>query len=168
MELKEIKLEEKIEKYLVSKGGYTIGDPTAYDTLKGYNPKSLIEFIKTTQAKKWNKLNEIKGPNTVDYFCNMVEKEIKEFGLLSTLRGKIKLFGMEFRLIYFKPETDINPDLIELYNHNICECVRQLHYSINNNNSLDITLFINGFPLVTMELKNQYCQQKMRLENHLL
>lgn len=159
MELKEIKLEEKIEKYLTTKGGYVVGDPTAYDTLKGYNPKSLIEFIKTTQAKNWNRLNEIHGDTTTEYFCNMVEKEIKEFGLLATLRGKIKLNGMEFKLIYFKPETDINPDLIDLYNHNICECVRQLHYSVNNNNSLDVTLFINGFPLVTMELKNQYTGQ---------
>ncbi len=159
MELKEIKLEEKIEKYLITKGGYVVGDPTAYDTLKGYNPKSLIEFIKTTQAKNWNRLNEIHGDTTTEYFCNMVEKEIKEFGLLATLRGKIKLNGMEFKLIYFKPETDINPDLIDLYNHNICECVRQLHYSVNNNNSLDVTLFINGFPLVTMELKNQYTGQ---------
>ena len=156
MELKEIKLEEKIERYLTNKGGYIVGDSTAYDTLKGYNPKSLIDFIKTTQAKNWNRLNEIHGDTTTEYFCTMVEKEIKEFGLLATLRGKIKLNGMEFKLIYFKPETDINPDLLDLYNHNICECVRQLHYSINNNNSLDITLFINGFPLVTMELKNQY------------
>ena len=89
----------------------------------------------------------------------MVEKEIKEFGLLQTLRGKIKLNGIEFKLIYFKPETDINPDLGDLYNHNICECVRQLHYSAVNNNSLDVVLFINGFPLVTMELKNQYTGQ---------
>ena len=159
MELKEIKLEEKIEKYLTGKGGYSEGDPTGYDTLKGYNPKSLIEFIKATQIKNWNKLNEKHGDNTTNYFCDMVEKEIKEFGLLATLRSKIKLNGLEFKLIYFKPETDINLDLVDLYNHNICECVRQLHYSVNNNNSLDITLFINGFPLVTMELKNQYTGQ---------
>lgn len=161
MELKEIKLEEKIEKYLVSKGGYTIGDPDEYDSLKGYNPKSLIKFIKTTQPKNWNKLNEIHGEITPEYFVSMVEREIKEFGLLATLRGKIKLNGMEFKLIYFKPETDINSELVELYNHNVCECVRQLHYSINNNNSLDIVLFINGFPLVTMELKNQYTGQNI-------
>lgn len=161
MELKEIKLEEKIEKYLVSKGGYTIGDPDGYDSLKGYNPKSLIKFIKTTQPKNWNKLNEIHGEITPEYFVSMVEKEIKEFGLLAILRGKIKLNGMEFKLIYFKPETDINSELVELYNHNVCECVRQLHYSINNNNSLDIVLFINGFPLVTMELKNQYTGQNI-------
>lgn len=159
METKEINLEEKIQKYLVTKGGYAIADELGYEPLNGYKPKSLLDFIQITQTKNWFRLCQIHGDTTAEYFCSMVEKEIKEFGLLQTLRGKIKLNGIEFKLIYFKPETDINPDLGDLYNHNICECVRQLHYSAVNNNSLDIVLFINGFPLVTMELKNQYTGQ---------
>lgn len=159
METKEINLEEKIQKYLITKGGYAVADEQGYEPLNGYKPKSLISFIQTTQTKNWFKLCQIHGDNTAEYFCSMVEREIKEFGLLQTLRGKIKLNGIEFKLIYFKPETDINPDLGDLYNHNICECVRQLHYSPVNNNSLDIVLFINGFPIVTMELKNQYTGQ---------
>lgn len=159
METKEINLEIEIEKYLTSKGGYIKSDEIGYEPLNGYKPKTLIEFIKKTQPQKWNRLNEIHGDLTNEYFCKYVEKEIQEFGLLATLRGKIKLNGLEFKLIYFKPETDYNPELKELYESNICECVRQLHYSIDNNNSLDVVLFINGFPLVTMELKNQYTGQ---------
>lgn len=159
METKEINLEEKIEKYLINGGGYSPSTEVGYDANKGYKPKSLLEFIQTTQSKNWDRLCQIHGDTTAEYFCTMVEKEIKEFGLLQTLRGKIKLNGIEFRLVYFKPETDINPDLGELYNKNVCECVRQLHYSVSNNNSLDVVLFINGFPIVTMELKNQYTGQ---------
>lgn len=159
METKEINLEEIIQRYLVTKGGYSIADDLGYEPLKGYRPQSLLDFIQVTQNKSWLKLYQIHGDTTEEYFCTMVEKEIKEFGLLQTLRGKIKLNGLEFRLMYFRPETDINPDLGDLYDHNICECVRQLHYSVLNNNSLDIVLFINGFPLVTLELKNQYTGQ---------
>ena len=159
METKEINLEEKIEKYLITKGGYSTSTEAGYEPLNGYKPKSLLDFIQTTQTKNWFRLCQIHGDTTAEYFCSMVEKEIKEFGLLQTLRGKIKLNGIEFKLIYFRPETDINPDLGDLYNHNICECVRQLHYSAVNNNSLDVVLFINGFPIVTMELKNQYTGQ---------
>ena len=159
METKEINLEEKIEEYLTTKGGYVKSNELGYDALKGYKPSSLIKFIKTTQSKSWKKLEEIHGSITEDYFLKMVENQIKEFGLLATLRSKIKLNGLEFRLIYFRPETGINEENVELYNNNYCECVRQLHYSVNNNNSLDVTLFINGFPLVTMELKNQYTGQ---------
>ena len=157
--IREIKFEEKIEEYLTTQGGYIKSNEIGFDSLKGYKPDSLIKFIKTTQEKNWDKLIKIHGDITEDYFLKMVEKQIKEFGLLETLRGKIKLNGLEFRLIYFKPETSINYDTVNLYAQNICECVRQLHYSINNNNSLDTVLFINGFPLVTLELKNQYTGQ---------
>jgi len=159
METKEINLEEKIEEYLITKGGYEKSNEIGFDSLKGYNPSSLIKFIKTSQKKNWKKLEDIHGSITEEYFLKMVEKEIKEFGLLATLREKIKLNGLEFKLIYFKPETKINEDNINLYNSNICECVRQLHYSVDTNNSLDVVLFVNGFPLVTMELKNQYTGQ---------
>lgn len=159
METREIRLEENIEEYLTTYGGYIKSDEVGYDPLKGYKPNRLISFIKSSQEKNWNKLLSIHGDITEDYFLNMVEKQIKEFGLLETLRNKIKLNGLEFKLIYFAPETSINYDTVNLYSMNICECVRQLHYSIKNNNSLDVVLFINGFPIVTLELKNQYTGQ---------
>ena len=148
--IREIKFEEKIEDYLTTQGGYIKSNEIGYEPLKGYKPDSLLKFIKNTQEKNWNKLVKIHGDITEEYFLKYVEKEIKEFGLLETLRNKIKLNGLEFRLIYFKPETSINYDTVNLYNENICECVRQLHYSVNNSNSLDTVLFINGFPLDRM------------------
>ena len=166
METQEKNFEESIEKYLVTKGGYHISDGLGYDRLKGYNLKVLIDFIASTQNKKWMKLMSIHGEYTKDYFLKKVEEQIKEHGLLSTLRDKIKLDGMEFRLVFFKPETSMNPELEELYDGNILECVRQLHYSMDNENSVDITLFVNGFPIVIMELKNQYTGQDINNSIH--
>ena len=132
METQEKNFEETIQKYLITKGGYHISDGLGYDRLKGYNPKVLIDFIASTQNKKWMKLMSLHGKYTKDYFLKKVEEQIKEHGLLSTLRDKIKLDGMEFRLVFFKPETSMNSELEELYDCNILECVRQLHYSIDN------------------------------------
>ena len=166
METQEKDFEKAIEKYLVTKGGYHISAGLGYDRLKGYNPKSLIDFIVLTQNKKWMKLISIHGEYTEEYFLKKVEQQIKEYGLLSTLRDKIKLDGMEFKLVFFKPETTMNHELEELYEENILECVRQLHYSMNNENSVDITLFVNGFPIVIMELKNQYTGQDINNSMH--
>ena len=166
METQEKNFEESIEKYLVTKGGYHISDGLGYDRLKGYSPKALIDFIASTQNKKWMRLVSIHGEYTKEYFLKKVEEQIKEHGLLATLRDKIKLDGMEFRLVFFKPETTMNPDLEELYDGNILECVRQLHYSMDNENSVDITLFVNGFPIVIMELKNQYTGQDINNSIH--
>ena len=143
MNYKEINFEESIQKYLVTKGGYHISDGLGYDRLKGYNPKVLIDYIASTQNKKWMKLTSIHGEYTKDYFLKKVEEQIKEHGLLATLRDKIKLDGMDFKLVYFKPETSMNLELKELYDGNTLECVRQLHYSPKNENSIDITLFVN-------------------------
>ena len=68
METQEKNFEESIEKYLVTKGGYHISDGLGYDRLKGYNPKVLIDFIASTQNKKWMKLMSIHGEYTKDYF----------------------------------------------------------------------------------------------------
>ena len=159
METQEKNFEEIIQEYLVTKGGYHISDGLGYDRLRGYNPQILIDFIASTQTKKWMRLMTIHGKNTEEYFLRKVEEQIKEHGLLATLRDKIKLDGMDFKLVYFKPETSMNLELKELYDGNTLECVRQLHYSPKNENSIDITLFVNGFPIVIMELKNQYTGQ---------
>ena len=45
------------------------------------------------------------------------------------------------------------------YEENICQCIRQWHYSPRNNNSVDMMLAVNGIPLVAIELKNQLTGQ---------
>ena len=77
MQTKEINLEEKIEEYLITKGGYDKSNRLGFDSLKGYKTSNLIKFIKTTQSKNWKKLEEIHGSITEEYFLKMVEKVIK-------------------------------------------------------------------------------------------
>lgn len=40
-----------------------------------------------------------------------------------------------------------------LYEKNILSITRQVHYSLKNENSIDVVLFINGLPVATLELK---------------
>ena len=44
--------------------------------------------------------------------------------------------------------------------------VRQLHYSPNSNKSIDIAIFINGIPIITIELKNQLTGQNIDDSDH--
>ena len=88
MQTQEKNFEESIQKYLVTNGGYHISDGLGYDRLKGYNPNVLINFIASTQNKKWMKLMSIYGEYTKDYFLKKVEEQIKEHGLLATLRDR--------------------------------------------------------------------------------
>ena len=82
-------------------------------------------------------------------------------GLLSVLRHGFKHRGMDFRVCYFKPESTLNDVAVKRYSQNVCQCIRQWHYSEQNNNSVDMMLAINGIPVVAIELKNQLTGQNV-------
>ena len=62
----------------------------------------------------------------------------------------------------FEPKSNLNEDHLNLYKLNSFSLIRQLHYSVNNENSIDMVLFLNGIPIVTMELKNQLTGQNYK------
>ncbi len=55
----------------------------------------------------------------------------------------------------------MNPEHQTLYQGNRFSLVRQLKYSQKNENSIDIALFLNGLPIVTVELKNSLTGQML-------
>ena len=80
-------------------------------------------------------------------------------GLLKVFRQGFTDRGIKFRAVFWKPETTINPTTQMQYDANILHCTRQLHYSVHNENSIDIVLFANSIPVVSMELKCQFTGQ---------
>lgn len=157
--LKEKAFEEAIEEYLIAKGGYEKGSPKNFDREAALDKDTLIDFIKATQPKKWERYCNIYGSSAEVNFIKRFTKEVSTNGLLAVLRRGFKDRGIEFRVCYFKPETSINEETVKLYNLNRLHCTRQLHYSLLNENSIDIVLFLNGIPVVSMELKCQFTGQ---------
>ena len=78
---------------------------------------------------------------------------------LDVLRNGIKDRGQKLYLSYFKPANNKTPEHEENYAKNRLGLVRQLQYSTRNKNEIDIVLFINGIPVVTLELKNALTRQ---------
>ncbi len=156
---KEKRFEQDIEEYLTTKGGYIKGDSKAFDRKLALDVNTFVEFIRTSQPKQWERFQKIYGADSekqiVDRFC----REVKMVGLLKVFRQGFTDRGIKFRAVFFKPETTINPTTMAQYNANILHCTRQLHYSLQNENSIDIVLFINGIPVVSMELKCQFTGQ---------
>tara|TARA_X000000950_G_C13915612_1_gene660854 strand:+ start:3221 stop:6163 length:2943 start_codon:yes stop_codon:yes gene_type:complete len=126
----------------------------------------VIDFIKNTQQEKWNKLIEINGVQTEKKLLKRISSEISKRGIIDVIRNKVVDLGIEFDLCYYQPKSDLNPDLKKLYDFNKFTLVRQLHYSTKNENSIDIVLFLNGLPLITIELKNEYTGQNFKNAEH--
>lgn len=158
-ELKEKAFEEAIEEYLITEGGYAKGNPKNFNRELALDTSTLIDFVKRTQPKKWERYMTIYGSASEESFIKRFCKEVKTNGLLAVLRHGFKDRGIKFEVAYFKPANTDNPKTVKLYEENILHCTRQLHYSVFNENSIDIVLFLNGIPIVSMELKCQFTGQ---------
>ncbi len=62
--------------------------------------------------------------------------------------------NIRFALCFFQPASTLNPDLVRFYETNILSVIRQVRYSLKNENAIDVVLFVNGIPVATAELKN--------------
>lgn len=156
---REKKLEEAIEYFLTQEGGFQKGDLTTFNKELALDTDTLLNFIQTTQPKEWERYSTVYGVTADKAFLDRFCKEVRQLGLIHVLRQGITDRGIKFRVAFFRPETGLNEQTRELYEQNILTCTRQLHYSIRNNNSLDMVLFLNGIPIVTLELKDQFSGQ---------
>jgi len=157
----EYRFEEWIELSLRDKGYTTILD-TEYDRTQCILPNHLIHFIQSTQPDKWEKLEEQYGDLTRKRVLTRISTEISKKGLIKVLREGVVDRGVYLEMVYFQPKSGLNPEHHDLYGKNKFQLVRQLHYSSQNNNSIDLVLFLNGVPLLTMELKNQLTGQNIK------
>ena len=158
-EIKERQFEADIEASLCSQGGYTKGDPAAFDRKLALDKAAFISFIKTTQPKEWEKCATMHGADTERYLIDRFCREVKFNGLLQVLRHGFTDRGVTLKAVFWKPETGLNATSLFRYEKNILHCTRQLHYCPNNENSVDIVLFLNGIPVVSLELKCQFTGQ---------
>lgn len=154
----EVAFEMVIEKYLLD-NAYHFIDKKRYDKEKAIFPETAIAFIKTTQVKEWNKLQALLGANTGEQVLKDLCKWMDTYGSLATLRHGFKCYGHTLYVAFFKAAHTMNPELEESFAKNIVGITRQLQYSNRNNNSLDVTLSVNGIPIATLELKNPMTSQ---------
>ena len=161
IEYKEIRIEKDIEHYLLTSGGYTKGDMSTYDRKKAIDMAKLIEFIKSTQPKEWERYERNYKDEAEKRLFKRFNEEVEVSGLLHVLRYGINDRGVRLRIAYFRPESTLNYDVIERYNKNILTCTRQFKYSTENENSIDMVLSLNGIPIVAIELKNQITGQSI-------
>ena len=155
----EKRFEQDIEESLLTEGGYHKGNPSAFNREFGLDVETFVSFIKNSQPKKWERYTRIYGHDSEKEIISRFCREVKNNGLLHVMRKGFIDRGITFNVIFWKPETTLNTTTITQYNSNIFHCTRQLHYSVSNENSIDIVLFINGIPVVSMELKCQFTGQ---------
>src|SRR5690606_24222767 len=153
--------ESAIEYSLIEKGGYKKGNPLDYSPELGLFKYDVLKFLQETQADKWESISQIHGEHVNDRVIQRLIKEMDLRGSLDVLRNGFTDYGIRFQMAYFKPASGLNPDALTLYNQNELKIYRQVYFSSKNKKSVDIVLSINGIPVATAELKNQFTGQNI-------
>ena len=158
--------EGEIEKYLISpEGGWTKADDSGYrnDMYRGMalDIVTLTDFVKTSQPMAWRRFERMCNIDPVRQFYKAFDSAVQQVGLIEVLRHGFKHRGVQFSVCFFAPESTLNQLAVENYKKNVCQCIRQWHYSETNNNTVDMMLAINGIPVVAIELKNQLTGQSI-------
>ena len=157
--LKERSFEEAIENYLITESGYEKGIHEHLNRTSALDEDTFINFIKTTQPTEWEKHTRNYPNNPEQALLRRFQEEVSATNLLQVLRHGFKDRGVKFYPCYFKPETTMNPEHNKRYSQNILHCTRQMKFSLLDERSIDIVLLLNGIPVVSMELKNQFTGQ---------
>jgi len=151
--------ETAIEQSLITSGGYQKGDSKEYIPSLGMFKSNVLTFLQQSQSKQWERISQVHGAEVESRILQRIYKEMDLHGSLHVLRHGFTDYGVKFKMAFFKPESKLNPETIELYNKNILKVYRQVKYSEKNNNTIDMVLALNGIPVVTIELKNKFTGQ---------
>lgn len=152
-------LERLIVHWLVQHNGYEQGTNEDYNKEYAIDEVRLFRFLNDTQPKEMEKLGVNQSVPKKRQFLNRLSNEIKQHGIITVLRNGIHVYPADLILFYFTP-TEGNEQARLRFGKNIFSVTRQLRYSLDKSRlALDLCLFINGLPVITMELKNHLTKQ---------
>ena len=160
--------ETAIEARLTGCGGYEKRSTSAYDEALALISDDVSGFLRDSQLAKWGALEKLLGPKTTATVLDSLSKELELKGTLHVLRHGFKCYGKTFRMAYFRPNTRMNPEAAENYARNRMTITRQVAFTSvmkkadgkNRRCIIDVTLAVNGIPVVTAKLKNPLTGQR--------
>ena len=148
-----------IVNWLVDQNGYEQGTNDDYSKEYAVDETRLFRFLNDTQPREMAKLGVNNSDQKKRQFLNRLSGEIAKRGIIDVLRNGVKAYPADLIMFYFTP-TENNEKSKQMFEKNIFSVTRQLRYSIDASKlALDLCLFINGLPAVTIELKNHFTGQ---------
>ncbi len=156
---KEIDFEATIERDFCESGGFTKGDPQAFDPVTGIWRLEFLDFVRSSQPALWAQLEKEHGARLEDGVIASLLKNLEGTSTLDVLRHGFKHFGKKITAAFFRPAHGLNPDVQRQYDANRLTVIRQVYPSPDTKESVDMVLAVNGLPVATLELKNPLTNQ---------
>lgn len=143
--------------------GYVMGQPNDFNKQYAVDEKFLFQFLELTQKDSLDAFRQYNPNDWKIKLLDRFDKLIKRHGIAYMLKKGMKMDDLHFHFMYPCPLASSSLSVHQNFNANIFSVTRQLRYSVKNaGEEIDVVLFLNGLPLVTMELKNAWTGQNAR------
>jgi type I restriction enzyme, R subunit len=155
--------EKEYQAYIIDKlknnNGYVVRDARHYNRLYAVDEEMLIQFLDDTQPKAMEKLRKIYKEDTEKTIVSQINTLAtqKNGSLLDVLKHGIDVSNTELKLMYTKPATDFNQDLLDKYNKNVFSVMEEVW--ISDKERIDLVIFLNGLAIMSFELKCEMAGQ---------
>jgi type I restriction enzyme R subunit len=164
----ETSFETEICDYLASHGWLYSPTDAGYDRELALFPEDVFGWLADTQTEQLAKRvkPELTGEALAKARQGVLATLVKALGAdpkanggtLSVLRRGFKDLNAQFSMCQFRPNTSLNETTKKRYDAVRLRVMRQVHYSTQNSNSIDLVFFVNGIPVATAELKTDFTQ----------
>ncbi len=140
--------------YLKEHNGYRVRTNENFDRRFAIDGELLVEFLTKTQPKKVELLRKMYKGDFEETLFNYFNREVnkKDGSLIGALKHGIDLANQHLDLMYSKPATDFNPELLKNYRENIFSVAEEVWAS--DDERIDLVIFLNGFAIISFELKS--------------
>lgn len=145
--------------YLKTNNGYIVRNNKDYNKLFALDEDILFQFLYSTQKVTMEKLEKIYKDKFKETLISYINNEItkKNGSLINVLRNGIEINNNTVYLMYSKPATNYNIEAYENYQKNIFSVMEEVE--ISEKERIDLVIFLNGFAIVTFELKCNHSGQ---------
>lgn len=165
-DLRENPFRDEIFDYLLV-NGYKTSYMTDYNYTNALDTAKLFEFLESSQKEQFAKFKSSYGSSYQDRYIMLVNHKIASRGLLCALNEQVEDYASstKFSLAFFKPNLDSMDSGSLLYDKNIFSVCREFAYENKGDSCrVDLAIFLNGIPIIMLELKKQTAGQKAGFE----
>ncbi|MBM7070660.1 type I restriction endonuclease subunit R [Shewanella sp. 202IG2-18] len=142
---------------------YQHGAPANFDMHYALDTHYFWQFLDSTQEEELEKLKRNSPHDWQRKILERFDRLIKKHGVLHLLKKGLSVDDAHFTLMFPAPLASSSERVKQNFASNVFSVTRQLRFSLANPlQEIDMVLFINGIPLITLELKNHWTNQTAR------
>ena len=140
--------------YLVENNGYIQRKNKDFNPYYAMDIECLFDFLYHSQSEKMEQLKKIHSSDLQNTLVNFINNAITQTNssLINVLKHGVEIDNIHLDLMYTKPATSFNKDLIKKYEDNIFSVAEEVYAS--ENERVDLVIFLNGFAIMSFELKS--------------